>query len=130
MTFFAGATNPQPRVLIVDDEERLSRFVSICLNRIGYETTFCNSVAEAENLLPSGVFSLVVTDLVMPDANGFALLTWMEENCPEVPAIVLTAHSTPGIVKQVAQSGAVALLKKPFSIQELYATVSEVIDAT
>ncbi|RLT45109.1 MAG: response regulator [Chloroflexi bacterium] len=116
-------------VLIVDDEERLSRFVSICLNRVGYHTTTCRSVDEARELLPTERWSLVMTDLVMPDETGFDLLRWIGENCPEVPVIVLTAHSTPAVVKQVAQARAAALLKKPFSLEELYKTVSDTLAA-
>lgn len=128
MTFPTQTITSQGSVLIVDDEERLSRFVSMCLGRIGYEPTFCGSVREAQNLLNRDVFSLVVTDLVMPEANGFDLLEWMAENCPDIPIVVLTAYSTPGIVRQVAQSRASAMLKKPFSIQDLYSTVAEVME--
>ncbi len=68
-----------------------------------------------------------MTDLVMPNETGFDLLHWIDENCPEVPVIVLTAHSTPAVVKQVAQARAAAMLKKPFSLEDLYTTVSAAV---
>lgn len=129
MTSSVDPTNAKHNVLIVDDEERLSRFVSMCLSRVGYHTTTCRSVDEARGLLPAASWSLVMTDLVMPSETGFDLLHWMDENCPEVPVIVLTAHSTPAVVKQVAQARAAALLMKPFSLEELYATVSSAVAA-
>ncbi len=112
------------RVLIVDDEVKLSRFVSMCLERAGYSTSTCCSVDEARQLLVTEKWSLVVTDLVMPQETGFDLLQWIEANFPELPAVVLTAYSTPSVVNQVKQAHAAAMLKKPFSLEELYRTVS------
>ena len=123
------STNSQHNVLIVDDEERLSRFVGMCLNRVGYEVTTCASVNEARALLPTEKWSLVLTDLVMPDETGFDLLHWVGENCPEIPVVVLTAYSTPAVVKQVHRSRAAAMLKKPFSLEDLYKTVSAAVVA-
>jgi len=129
MKYSVDPTNAKHNVLIVDDEERLSRFVSMCLSRVGYQTTTCRSVDEARDLLPAENWSLVMTDLVMPNETGFDLMEWIDEHCPQVPVIVLTAHSTPAIVKQVAQAHAAAILKKPFSLEDLYKTVSSTMAA-
>lgn len=127
MTLSVETSNTMQNVLIVDDEVRLSRFVSMYLSRVGFHTTTCRSVDEARALLSSKHWSLVLTDLVMANETGFDLLRWMDEHCPEVPVIVLTAHSSPAVAKQVAQANATALLKKPFSLEELYTTVSSAI---
>ena len=129
MVSYAGSTHPKHNILIVDNEERLSRFISVCLSRVGYRATTCGSVDEARALLPKENWSLVLTDLVMPDETGFDLLLWIGENYPEIPVIVLTAYSTPAVVKQVTQSRAAAMLKKPFSLEELYKTVSAAVAA-
>jgi DNA-binding NtrC family response regulator len=114
----------EQNILIVDDEVRLSRFVSMCLDRAGYTTFTCQSVDEARERLQTAKWSLVLTDLVMPHETGFDLLRWIGENYPQLPVIVLTAHSTPAVVNQIKQTRAAALLKKPFSLEELYTTVS------
>ena len=124
MTTFTNSAIGEQNVLIVDDEARISRFVSMCLDRAGYTSSTCHSVDEARTLLQSEKWSLVMTDLVMPQETGFDLLQWIDENYPELPVIVLTAHSTPAVTKQVKLTRAAAMLKKPFSLQELYNTVS------
>lgn len=111
-------------ILIVDDEARIGRFVSMYLERIGYTTSTCQSVDEARGLLQSKKWSLVLTDLVMPHETGFDLLQWINENYPEIPVIVLTAHSSPTVVDQINRTRAAAILNKPFSLAELYTTIS------
>ena len=129
MTPTVDSTATQRSVLIVDDEERLSRFVAMCLTRAGYRTMTCASVDAARALLPTENWSLVLTDLVMPNETGFDLIDWIDKNCPGIPVVVLTAHSTPAIVKQVKQASAAAILRKPFALAELYATVSQAMAA-
>lgn len=111
-------------ILIVDDEARIGRFVSMYLERIGYTTSTCQSVDEARGLLQSKKWSLVLTDLVMPHETGFDLLQWINENYPELPVIVLTAHSSRTVVDQINRTRAAAILNKPFSLAELYTTIS------
>jgi len=129
MTPLTDLRNAKQHVLIVDDEERLSRFISMCLNRVGYETVTCPSVEKARMLLTTRSWSLVMTDLVMPNETGFDLLHWIDEYHPETPVVVITAHSTPAIVEQVTQARAAAMLMKPFLLQELYEVVSSAMVA-
>lgn len=107
------------KILIIDDEEKLSRFVGICLKRLGFEVSICGSVGEAIDRLQIGEWSLVLTDLVMPDETGFTLLKWVKEHCPSLPVIVITAHSGAIVEQQIDQLGAVGLLHKPFTVDQL-----------
>lgn len=118
------SSNPEKNILIVDDEARIGRFVSMYLDRVGYTTSTCQSVDEARKLLQSKKWSLVLTDLVMPQETGFDLLQWISENYPDIPVVVLTAHSSPTVVDQVNQTQAAAIISKPFSLGELYKTIS------
>lgn len=118
------SSNPEKNILIVDDEARIGRFVSMYLDRVGYTTSTCQSVDEARKLLQSKKWSLVLTDLVMPQETGFDLLQWISENYPDIPVVVLTAHSSPTVVDQVNQAQAAAIISKPFSLGELYKTIS------
>lgn len=118
------SSNPEKNILIVDDEARIGRFVSMYLERVGYTTSTCQSVDEARKLLQSKKWSLVLTDLVMPQETGFDLLQWISENYPDIPVVVLTAHSSPTVVDQVNQTQAAAIISKPFSLGELYKTIS------
>ncbi|RME63248.1 MAG: response regulator [Caldilineae bacterium] len=115
------------RILIVDDEEKLSRFVSMCLSRIGYETTTCTSAGEARRRLEDEDWTLVLTDLMMPDETGFQLIAWLQEHRPQLPVVVITAHSTQSIQGQVAQARVAGFLNKPFTLKDLYATVEKAL---
>lgn len=127
MTTSPNASKAEKSILIVDDEARIGRFVSMYLDRVGYTTSTCQSVDEARRLLQSKKWSLVLTDLVMPRETGFDLLQWISENYPDLPVVVLTAHSSPMVVEQVNQTQAAAIINKPFSLGELYKTISQAI---
>lgn len=117
------------RILIVDDEEKLSRFMSICLTRAGFETTTCSSATCAREHLESEDWSLVLTDLMMPNETGFDLLQWIQQHRPNLPVIVVTAHSTRSVQQQVAHTVAAELITKPFSLRQLYEAVDRVLNS-
>lgn len=114
-------------VLVVDDEEKLGRFVCMLLKRAGYQTHSCRSVAEARHLLNNKHWNLIITDIVMPQENGFELVRWVSENHPQLPIIVMTAHSTDAVENQAAQLGVSAVLHKPFTIDGLRQIIAEAI---
>lgn len=115
----------EPSVLIVDDEEKLGRFICMLLKRSGYRPVACRSAAEARNLLANRKWSMVLTDIVMPKENGFELVQWISENFPALPVIVMTAHSTDAVEIQASRLGVTAILHKPFSIDGLRQTVAD-----
>jgi two-component system response regulator PilR (NtrC family) len=117
-------------VLVVDDEEKLGRFVCMLLKRVGYHTYACRSVAEARQLLQDKSLNLVITDIVMPRENGFELVRWIGENFPQIPIVVMTAHSTDAVENQAARLGVSAILHKPFTIDGLRQTIEEAAPLT
>lgn len=124
------ATSPQdsqtePSVLIVDDEEKLGRFICMLLKRSGYKPFACRSVAEARNLLSNRKWAMVLTDIVMPKENGFELVQWIGANYPSLPVVVMTAHSTEAIETQANNLGVAAILHKPFSIDGLRQIIND-----
>ena len=120
-------TNPK-RILVVDDEEKLGRFVSMLLRRSGtYEVVTCNSVAEARALLESERWSLVITDIVMPHETGLQLVQWLTDHYPDLPCVVMTAHSNRIVDQQAVQLGAAEVIHKPFALDALQQLVDRVI---
>jgi two-component system response regulator PilR (NtrC family) len=118
------------RILVVDDEEKLGRFVSMLLQRSGgYDVATCNSVAEARQLLEEGPFSLVITDIVMPNETGLQLVQWLTENYPDLPCVVMTAHSNRVVDQQAVQLGATDVLHKPFALDALQQLVDRILVA-
>lgn len=118
------ASANEPSVLVVDDEEKLGRFICMLLKRSGYKPFACRSAAEARNLLTNNHWSMVLTDIVMPKENGFELVQWIGKNHPALPVIVMTAHSTDAVENQATKLGVAAILHKPFTIDGLRQTVA------
>jgi two-component system, NtrC family, response regulator PilR len=117
----------QHHVLIVDDEEKLGRFVSIVLKQIGYMPVNCQSVAEARKQIDARRWSLVITDIVMPRESGFDLMRWIMRHHPQLPVIAMTAHSTEAIENQLPKLGFVDVVYKPFTVDILRQVVQRVV---
>ncbi len=129
---FPKATTTQPKkILVVDDEEKLGRFVSMLLRRSGsYDVTTCTSVADARLLLESGApWALVITDIVMPNETGLQLVQWLSEHYPDLPCVVMTAHSNRIVDQQAVQLGAAEIIHKPFTLDLLQQLVDRVVVA-
>lgn len=114
------------RILVVDDEEKLARFVCVLLKQMGYQATPCRNVEEARRLLLSGPWNLVITDLVIPYENGFDLMRWVQSHYPTLPVVAMTAHSTEAVSHQINRFGFAAILHKPFSIENFQQVIQRI----
>ena len=109
------------RVLIVDDD--MEMLVSLKEGLSRYEESFSvvtaldGSMAVQE--LGRITISLVVTDLKMPNLDGFSLLAHVMEHYPEIPVLIITGYSTPEMEKMALEGGAVGYIAKPFTIEDL-----------
>ena len=108
-------------VLIVDDEEQLLLTMQAGFEpfKDRFEILTARNGKEATVLLASARVNLVVTDLKMPEMDGFELLAFLKNNFPEIPAIVMTAFGTPEIERQLVRSGMISMLEKPVDFDEL-----------
>ena len=108
-------------VLIVDDDREMLLALKDGLSK--YKETFSVLIAEdgtvAVKILKEKTVSLVVTDLKMPQMDGFALLTHIMENYPDIPVIIITGYSTPDMERLAHEGGAVGYIAKPFMLEDL-----------
>lgn len=111
----------QKSVLIVDDEKYF--LMSLLDGLSQFAGTFTTLSAEngraATEILKSAPVDLVITDLNMPEMDGFALLAHMSRSHPGVPVVVMTAYSTPEIKDRLAEFGSVKILEKPLEFKDL-----------
>ena len=116
------------RILLVDDDRILLRLAQEKFKR--YQNIFTIVTAEngleAVDKLKQEVISLVVTDLQMPQMDGFALLAHLSENYPDIPVIILTAYGSQTSRKAALEGGAAGFMEKPFVVEKLAA---KIIDA-
>lgn len=114
-------------VLIVDDETRLLQTIEVGLksNQDEFEViTACNG-KEAVEVLKKHRIDLVVTDLRMPEMDGFELLSFLSNTYPFMPNVVMTAFATPEIEEKLNATGTLKLLEKPLDIEKLAKAINE-----
>ncbi|HEX9619984.1 MAG TPA: sigma-54 dependent transcriptional regulator, partial [Polyangiaceae bacterium] len=106
-------------VLIVDDDAAVATVLSAQLGQAGARALVARSATEALELLEQRPIDLVVSDLRMPGMNGLELLHRINDEWPEVPVIMLSAHGTVPLAVEAMKAGAVDFMLKPFEREEL-----------
>ncbi|MGO4497429.1 response regulator transcription factor [Paenibacillus sp. 2RAB27] len=114
------------KIMIVDDEPKIIRFIAANLKSLGFETVACQSGAEALEKMEAVDPDLILLDLMMPGMDGFEVLRRLRAYS-SVPVIMLTARSNGADKVQGLNLGADDYLTKPFSLDELFARVNAVL---
>jgi putative nucleotidyltransferase with HDIG domain len=125
----ASARTRRPsRVLVVDDEAPVRSMIGATLQRQGYEVQLAVSGTQAVEMLDQGPFDLVLTDIVMQDGNGIALLERIHEDQPHLPVVMVSAIHDISVAIDSMRRGAFDYLLKPFEREHLIATVQRALD--
>ncbi|MCS7043540.1 MAG: sigma-54 dependent transcriptional regulator [Bryobacteraceae bacterium] len=114
------------RILIVEDEEKLRRVLSLHLEGLGCEVSGAASAEEA--LRMAGQADLVLTDLRLPGMSGLELLEALQRQNARLPVIVMTAYSSVETAVEAMKKGAVDFLPKPFSLDHLATVVQKALE--
>jgi DNA-binding NtrC family response regulator len=109
------------RVLVVDDDKSICRWLNAVLTAEGYECIAIRSVEEAEPLLSKGSIDLALLDIYVGQANGLEFLEKLKTLQPECKCVVMTAHASVETVARSVAGGALEYLSKPLLIDELLA---------
>jgi signal transduction histidine kinase len=115
------------RILVVDDEETIREMVSKIINLIGHEVVTTGNGREALEILRSQPFSIMITDVKMPEMDGFELMKVVRDQFPGTPIICMTAHGATYNYTDVVGVGATDYISKPFTIDEMKAKLNRVI---
>ena len=116
----------KPRILIVEDEEKLRRVMELQLRSGGYEVDQARTAEEALTMTPSA--SVILSDLRLPGMSGLDLLTQLKRQQSPVPLIVMTAFSSVENAVEAMRAGAFDFLPKPFSMDHLMTVVQKAVD--
>lgn len=110
------------RILIVEDEEKIARFVELELRHEGYEVGKATNGREGLEACLSGKYDLVLLDIMLPEINGLEVLRRLRKTS-SLPVILLTARDE--VMDKVAglDGGADDYITKPFAIEELLARI-------
>lgn len=115
------------RILVVDDEPKMTSLVCGTLEDDGHAVTTTTSPAEALDLLDKHSFDLVITDLAMPQITGMQILEHAMQK-EGVDVILMTAYGTVQNAVEAMKKGAADYLVKPFSLEELSIVVRKLAE--
>ena len=120
-------TSPRRKILIVDDAGPV---VVLCVNilqALGYAVKGANRGEAALALLSKESFDLMIVDYKMPGLTGFEVFARARALHPGLAVVLVTGHGTPDIVDEANRLGFASILLKPFTSDELRATVERVL---
>jgi len=112
-------------VLVVEDDTNARQTISIALERKGLRVMVAEDGVEAMRVLALRRFCVLLLDLVLPKADGYAVIAYVKENMPELPVIVMTSLSADelsGLDRSVVQN----VLFKPLPMEEMADRVQSV----
>jgi two-component system response regulator PilR (NtrC family) len=108
-----------PLALIVDDEPDIRELLELTLGRMGVETRSAANLADARQLLGESEFDLCLTDMRLPDGDGLELVKTIQQDYPDLPVAVITAHGNMETAVQALKVGAFDFISKPVELQVL-----------
>jgi DNA-binding response OmpR family regulator len=111
------------RILIAEDEPRLSSFLEKGLRAAGYSTTVCDDGIRCAGLARDSEFDLLILDIGLPGQDGFAALRAIRARGERMPVLILTARDDVVDTVTGLDSGADDYVTKPFVFEELLARV-------
>src|SRR5213075_2855674 len=115
-------TNPNPRILIVDDEELIVQAMRKYFTGLGYAVDSAYELEEAQALLGHYKYDLVIADLRLTGiggVEGLQIVADVHQRCANTRVILLSAYGTPEIERESYNRGADAFLQKPKAMMEI-----------
>jgi two-component system nitrogen regulation response regulator GlnG len=116
-------------ILVADDDAAIRTVLTQALSRAGYEVRTTGGASQLRRWVEAGEGDLVVTDVIMPDGNGFDLLPTIKQARPDLPVVVMSAQNTFMTAIRASELGAYDYLPKPFDLKELVAIIERALAA-
>lgn len=111
------------RILVVDDESAIRRVITRNLEKIGYDCKMAESVAEAQEILQTNSFELLLTDISMPQESGLELLRYCKSEYRQMGRLVMSGQSDMELTKEIINLGVYGYIMKPITRDMLFVTV-------
>ncbi len=114
----------QPTALVIDDEPDICQLLEITLNRMSIHTMRASNLHQAKEILKTKTINLCLTDMRLPDGDGLDLVSFVQDNYPDVPIAVITAHGNMETAIRALKQGAFDFISKPIDLPSLRDIVS------
>ncbi|MGD8174997.1 sigma 54-interacting transcriptional regulator [Marinimicrobium sp. ARAG 43.8] len=118
----------EPLILLVDDDPSILQLLSMRLGASGYRVLTAEDGEQALSLLEHEPVSVVVTDLRMEPMNGMTLFAHIQQQWPNLPVIMLTAHGSIREAVDATQQGLFSFLTKPVDNRELRQVLEQAVE--
>jgi putative nucleotidyltransferase with HDIG domain len=119
---------PNPRVLVVDDDEPICLLLNEKLQSVGFQSRFCTSGQTALEVLSQNQFDAVISDLNMPGVNGFDLLEATRRHLPHAAFLMATGVNDISTGVAAMKKGAADYLVKPFRLDAVIASLERALE--
>ena len=123
-------TMPEKKILLIDDDESVLQTYALLLEENGYSVVTADCGRKALEEFFSQSFDLVITDLTMPDIDGFTVIEEVKRNSPDTPVITFTGngHGYKSVNVYVTLLGSCALLEKSCSTEVFISCVKNALE--
>ena len=117
------------KILIAEDSLAIKDMVVKGLESVGFAVKAAENGKQAREFLQNERFDLCLTDIEMPEMNGFQLLEYIQSdsNLAGIPVIVMSTHDERSYIKRIIMQGAVSYLVKPFNLDQLVTMMEKVL---
>lgn len=123
----SGDTGPMGNILVIDDEEPVREILCDILELAGYRAQAVASGPEGLALLKEREYDLVITDLKMPEMNGWEVARAIKGHQQDLPVVLVTAWGKELTRKQIRENAIAAVITKPFRSREITDAVSTLL---
>ncbi|WP_373795956.1 sigma-54-dependent transcriptional regulator [Neisseria dentiae] len=119
--------NLQDPVLVVDDEADIRDLMEMTLMKMGLRVQTAVGVEDAKDKLDNNDYSLVLTDMRMPDGSGLEVVQYIDELALDTPVAVITAFGNADQAVEALRAGAFDYLQKPITLSQLRSLVKSAV---
>ena len=117
------------KILLAEDDNDMRRFLVKALERAGYEVDACDNGASAYEQLRERPYSLLLTDIVMPEMDGIELARKATEIDPDLKVVFITGFAAVALNPDANAPKQAKVLSKPFHLRDLVDEVEKVLEA-
>lgn len=115
------------KILVVEDNKELNKTVCSFLNHSGYEATGCLNATEGYDALYANMFDLIVSDIMMPDVDGFEFARNVRELNEDIPILFMTARDDIASKQRGFRIGIDDYMVKPIDLDELFLRIGALL---
>lgn len=115
------------KILVVEDDNELNKTVCSFLNRSGYEAKGCLNAHDAYDMLYDNIFDLIVSDIMMPDIDGFEFASTVRELNKDIPILFMTARDDITSKQRGFRIGVDDYMVKPIDLDELFLRIGAIL---